>query len=199
MNVLPIFYLLGQDWIDYCKSHFLNAPCDPPPGPDHSFAIITVACVMFAVIVAASSIFQVISHLRISTPEEFREANKRLAVGMPLLVSLRGKRLREHCRATSRDALQVTGFARSHVSLCFHRNYLSYSRNNGRVVLMMLFMRENTLLRHDAALTTLLYFLPLTAGPLVRQAKAMMGRYSETWLPLFEQYSIENPECQDHF
>jgi hypothetical protein len=199
MNVLSIVYLLDQNWIDYCKSHFPTAPCDPPPGPDPSFSIITGVCITFAAIVAVSSIFQAISRLRISSPEEFREANKRLAAGMGLIISLRGKALRQHCRRVSRDVIQVTGFARRHVSICFHNSYSSYSRQRSKMAAMMLFIQENKLLRTDGVFIAVLYFIPLLTSPLVKQTKATMNRYSASWLPLFEQYTIENPECQSYF
>jgi hypothetical protein len=44
-----------------------------------------------------------------------------------------------------------------------------------------------------------LFFLLLMRSPLAKQTKAAMNRYAEMWLPLFEQYTIENPECQGHF
>jgi len=109
------------------------------------------------------------------------------------------KDLRQHCRLVSRDVIQITGFAQRHVSICFHNHRSSYSNDRYKMAAMTLFMQENKSLRADGVVITVLYFISLVIGPLVKQTKAAMDRYSTMWLPLFEQYTIENPECQGHF
>jgi hypothetical protein len=148
MNVLTMIYLVvDQNWIDWCKSHFPDAPCDPPPGAD--FTIGTILCVFIALLIAVTAIFHAISRLRISTPEEFRAANKRLSAGMELIIWLRGEELHQHCHLVSRDIIRITGFVQRHVSICFHNHRSSYSEDRYKMAAMMLFLRENKSLRID--------------------------------------------------
>jgi hypothetical protein len=199
MNVLLLILQSdkNQIWLEWCKSHYPNAPCDIPPGADFSLAMII--CVFIAVLIAVTAIFHAISRLRISTPEEFREANNRLSNGREMVVPLKGRRLRQHCRLISRDVIQITGFAGRHVSICFHGHHSDYAQNREKRAAMMLFMDENKSLRSDGIVIAILYYLPLMIRPLVKQTKSAMDRYSAMWLPLFEQYTIENPECQRYF
>jgi len=189
MNVASA--LLQSDWLVYCKA--MNLPC-VPPDKHSEITVAMMICVSIAIIIFISAVHHAITRLHIATPAEFQKANDRLSTGIPLLVSLEGKELRHLCRDISRDLIQVTGFAEKHLSECFHKYY---PRHRSQIGLMLRLMKENRVLRTEAVILRFLCFLPIVFRPPVRRTNATTRSYLDGWLPMFERYKVEYPECQD--
>jgi hypothetical protein len=193
MNV-TLLILQSQQWIDYCKARMgPSAPCRIPPGVDPTKSIVTILCVIFSAVILVSAIFHFLVRLRIGTAAEFDKANDRLLASTPLLASLKGKYLRQHCKTVSRDLIQVTGFAGKRASLCLHEHYASYDRDRIRSIFN--FINENKDLRFDAVLIRVIYYVPFFTNLMARKTKATVHHYATGWRALFEQYTTENPEC----
>jgi|ERR1041385_1894348 hypothetical protein len=190
MNVL---ILLQNAWFDYCQSR--NLPCTPP-DKNAEAELLVIICAMFGVWIFLSAARYAIVRLRIRTAKEFREAVERLDITIPLLTSSRGRRLRPVCRSISCDLIQVTGLMEKHTSRCFHKYY--FAGEQSRMKSLMKFMHENKTLRGDAIFIRMVYFIPFLVGLMERETREAANRYKSTWLPLFRQYTIENPECRDY-
>jgi hypothetical protein len=192
--MIPLAFLQDDKWIEYCKAMMPGAPCKIPPGTNPTFMLVTFIFVIFGVWIAFTAIHHAITRLRISTAEEFAEANERLIAGIQLLTEFKGRSLRIHCHLLSGDLIQVTRYAERHVSNCLHK-YYRIPNERKRFAKLFNFLNENRILRTNAVFITILYFTPFLTRLLLSETKSAMDFYSTRWLPMLRSYAIEFPDC----
>jgi len=182
---------LQNNALDYCK--FLNAPC-LPPDKNAEAQLVVILCIMFGFVIFITAIYHAVTRLRIVSPKEFQEANRRLQATVPLLSTLQGRPLRRLCISISRDLVQVTGFTQKHLSRCFHEHYSTIRKDMGRMGTMIGFMAENKALRTDAII---IRCFPFTLRARTLRTIEAAAHYSTQWSPLLRQFRMDNPACKE--
>jgi hypothetical protein len=192
--MIALVLLQDDKWIDYCKAFHPNAPCTLPPGASAT-VLITLICIVFGLLIAATAIHHAVTRLRIVNAQEFTDLNECLIDGLGLFSEFKGRELRSHCHLVSLHLVQVTLYIARHVSLCVDK-YHSLPNEQVRLSLLLDLLEENRKLKNRAIFIAFISSMPFLAQTTSRRTHYALNFYSTRWLPMVKTYALEFPECR---
>jgi hypothetical protein len=181
-----------EKWIEACLNS--NAPCILP-GP-FPVTLVLAICLILALVTLGIYLYHTLTRDRITTKEDFIDAEKRICARIVYLTLREGADLRFLCLNIARDLIRVTAYIKHEVSKC----YLAQQRNptvtEDQLTVMMTVLREAQALQHAAALIELLLlFRPLL--PLAHlQTTRTTERFMTRWFNSLEEFRLKLPDCQ---
>jgi hypothetical protein len=137
-----------EKWIEECLKS--NAPCTPP-GP-LTVTLVLAICLILAFVTFAIYLYHVLTRDRITTKEEFIDAEKRICARVVFLTLREGADLRFLCMNIARDLIRVTAYIKHEVSKCYLAQQENPAVTEEQVMAMMTVLREAQALQHAAAL-----------------------------------------------